>query len=260
MAIDISARMRLFSQDVPYRYVRPVTDKIIFLSCEGRITEEQYFKRMSEVFSSIKSKIIFVSVKEDVLSIPPKKRTKEQEIYLSKGKFWQLADKIAQFKQEKDAEYDFAKHPNDEFWIVADVDDCWNACYGNKWEQTIDICKSNGYRYAISNPFFELWLLLHHDDAIEADKKYAVTDEHPYEHTDHFRDRLRFLGVPMNDKAIRAEHYDMENVEKATKRARLLHKNLSFEMPKALTTTVFSLFDEIFSLSDEFGNVEENSV
>lgn len=260
MAMDISARYSAFSQGLPYRHVRPATDKIIFLSCEGRVTEEEYFKRISEIFSSIKSKIIFVSVKEDILSIPKKKRTREQEVYLSQGKFWYLAEKIAQFKKEKDAEYDFKNHPDDEFWIVADVDDCWNACYGDKWEQTIELCQSKGYRYAISNPFFELWLLLHHDDANEADRKYAVTDEHPYEHTEHFQNRLRLLGVPMTKKSIRAEHYDIQNVEMAADRARLLHGNLSFEIPKDLTTTVFCLFDEIFKLSHELGDNKDNNV
>ena len=254
MAMDISARSSTFSQELPYRHVRPATDKIIFLSCEGRVTEEQYFKRISEIFSHIKSKIIFVSVKEDVLNIPTAERTRDQEAYLSKSKFWQLPEKIDQFKQEKDTEYDFKNHPDDEFWIVADVDDCWDACYENKWEQTIELCTSKIYRYAISNPFFELWLLLHHDDVNEADRKYAVTDEQPYEHTDHFRKRLRSLGVPMSKKSIQAEHYNRQNVEKATERACLLHGDLSFEMPKALTTTVFTLFDEIFRLSREFDN------
>ena len=45
-----------------------------------------------------------------------------------------------------------------------------------EFENAIQACDEKGYRYAISNPFFEIWLLLHHDDVNEEDRKYAVTE------------------------------------------------------------------------------------
>ena len=38
----------------PYRSHRPATDKIIFLSCEGCVTEEEYFQYISEMFDELK--------------------------------------------------------------------------------------------------------------------------------------------------------------------------------------------------------------
>ena len=43
-----------FSAQNPYRPVRPITSKIIFLSFEGSVTEEEYFERISYIFSEIR--------------------------------------------------------------------------------------------------------------------------------------------------------------------------------------------------------------
>ena len=66
----------------------------------------------------------------------------------------------------------------------------------------ISTCQSKNYGYAVSNPFFEIWLLLHHDVASEVDRSFAVTDENEYQKTDHFRSRLRDLVVALEDKNI----------------------------------------------------------
>ena len=54
-----------FTPQNPYRMLRPKTSKIIFLSCEGSVTEEEYFNLISDIYSEIKSKIQFISVAED---------------------------------------------------------------------------------------------------------------------------------------------------------------------------------------------------
>lgn len=61
-----------FTPQNPYRVVRPKTNKIIFLSCEGSVTEEEYFDLVSNIFSEIKSKIQFISVAEDAVFTAPK--------------------------------------------------------------------------------------------------------------------------------------------------------------------------------------------
>lgn len=53
-----------FTPQNPYRMLRPKTSKIIFLSCEGSVTEEEYFNLISDIYSEIKSKIQFISVAE----------------------------------------------------------------------------------------------------------------------------------------------------------------------------------------------------
>ena len=39
-----------FTPQNPYRVVRPQTSKIIFLSCEGSVTEEEYFGMISDIY------------------------------------------------------------------------------------------------------------------------------------------------------------------------------------------------------------------
>lgn len=87
-----------FSSQNPYRSVRPATSKIIFLSFEGSVTEEEYFDRVMELFSEIKSKIQFISVAEDAVHTAPKRRTPEQVKLLSKVRPKQLVERIDQFK------------------------------------------------------------------------------------------------------------------------------------------------------------------
>ena len=243
----------------PYRTRRPATDKIIFLSCEGSVTEEEYFQYISEMFDELKSKIQFVSVVEDEIHTIPKYRTQEQNTKLSKSKPKQLLEKIEQFKIEKDSIYQFAVHEEDEFWIIMDIDqnladdikDSNDKSFKDYFIETLDKCDVRGYKYAISNPFFEIWLLLHHDNPIEEDKKYAVTSEHSYEKTGHYRQRMRELGVPMHgnaNKDIKKEDYTKEKVIEAVKRAESLHIDKTCRYPEYFATTVYQLLNKLTSL------------
>ena len=168
------------------RTVRPTSNKIIFISCEGQVTEETYFSMISDIFDGVKSKIRFISVMEEAVNTPPNMRTLEQQRELSKSMPWQLVEKINSFKEKQAEVYDFEHHPEDEFWIIADVDDHTNSSNLAKWNQMLSDCDAKKYGYAISNPFFEVWLLLHHLEPNEDDYKFAVTDQHLYEYTSLF--------------------------------------------------------------------------
>ena len=241
-----------FTPQNPYRPIRPASDKIIFLSFEGSVTEEEYFDRITELFDEVKTRIQFISVAEDAVHTFHKKRTPEQVEMLSKSRPKQLVERIFQFKEEKEAIYQFSKYPNDEFWIVTDVDNNWSDEWIEEWNDAIRICEENGYGYAISNPFFEIWLLLHHLESTDEDKAYAVTETHSYEPTSHFRDRLREAGVPMKDrKHIVAEHYGKEGIYQAVNRAKELHVNKEDKCPKYFATTVYLLLEKIFQIIEQ---------
>ncbi|MCI8410080.1 MAG: hypothetical protein HFJ09_12545 [Lachnospiraceae bacterium] len=77
MGIILTSRTP-FSVDNPYRPYRPTTSKIIFLSMEGSVTEEEYFKWISSEFDMIKTKIQFISVAEDAVHNHVNNRTSEQ--------------------------------------------------------------------------------------------------------------------------------------------------------------------------------------
>lgn len=245
-----------FTPENPYRPQRPSTEKIIFLSCEGSVTEEEYFQIVTDVFSEIRSRIQFISVAEDEVHTRHNCRTQEQVELLSKTRPKQLVQRIESFKAKNAEKYEFEKYPEDEFWIVTDVDKNWSNTIINQgktlldeWNEAIALCEEKNYNYAVSNPFFEIWLLLHHDDCSDEDKRYAVTDAHDYETTSHFRDRLRTLKVPLKDKKhIKSDHYTKENIIDAITRARQLHILQDDLQPHYLATTVYILIEKITSL------------
>ena len=55
---------------------------------------------------------------------------------------------------------DFALEKDDELWVMIDVDR-WNK---STLQEIAKEARQKGYRLAISNPCFELWLLLHFRD------------------------------------------------------------------------------------------------
>lgn len=171
---------------------------------------------------------------------------------------------MEQFCKENKEKYDFAHHPEDEFWIIADVDDHIEENESKDWKKFFTQCKSKNYRYAISNPFFEVWLLLHHTDVIEEDYAYAVTEKHKYEKTPHYRKRLRDAKAPLKkEKYVKREHYTADKVRKAILGAKKLHmdelaacenemqKEEVNKWPHDLGSTVYRLLEEIVELYDE---------
>lgn len=46
----IHRRSTPFTNENPYRDKRPATSKIIFLSCEGSVTEEEYIEVLSNIY------------------------------------------------------------------------------------------------------------------------------------------------------------------------------------------------------------------
>jgi hypothetical protein len=244
----IYRRKAPFSIEDPYRSKRPSTSKIIFLSCEGSATEEEYIEILSRIYDGVKNKIQLISVAKDEIHTAPKGRTREQNQTLGKSKLWQLVERIDKFKQEKEPIYEFSKYPDDEFWIVSDIDDNLDN-HLQEFKKAIEDCDEKGYKYAISNPFFEVWLLLHHDKVWEEDKKYAVTEKHPYEPTDHFRNRLAERGAALKEqKHLNEEHYSDEKIRAAVQRAKELQKDSSEKYPKDYGTHVFKIIDEILEI------------
>lgn len=107
---------------------------IIALFCEGVVTEPQYFnalRRLPEIRKITKLQLDFP---------------------LSGAVPLTLVERAIREKQENNA---------DEYWCVFDVE--WPKQHPNLLK-AIDLAKRSGIRLAISNPAFEVWLLLHHKD------------------------------------------------------------------------------------------------
>ena len=46
--------------------------------------------------------------------------------------------------------YQFEAYPDDEFWIVTDVDENWESLWIDEWNEAIAMCQEKQYGYAIS--------------------------------------------------------------------------------------------------------------
>lgn len=251
----------------PYRTVKRTSSKIIFLSCEGSVTEENYIDLVANLFSDIESKIKMISVAEDATHTWPKRRTPEQNSMLGKNRPKQLVERIDQYKIDRESTFEFSKYPEDEFWIVTDVDKNWSSeeipgsngkTYIEEWNEAISMCRERNYCYAISNPCFEMWLLLHHDAVNDEDRRYAVTETHAFESTRHYQERLRVLEVPLKDKKhISPEHYTVEKVDAAISRAKELHLDRTDFCPKYYATTIYLLLEKI---KDMLPNAENAAI
>lgn len=137
----------------------------------------------------------------------------------------------------------------DNNWSSTVIDIQHNKTLLDEWREAIALCEEKGYHYAVSNPFFEIWLLLHHDEPKEEDKLFAVTDDHNYEKTNHFRVRLRDLGVPLRkEKHINMDHYNDEKIRLATERAMALHMDRNDRNPRYFATTVYMILEKMMEM------------
>ena len=64
-------RSKPFSVEDPYRVKRPSTSKIIFLSCEGSVTEEEYIEILSQIYDGVKGRVRLISVAVDEVHTRP---------------------------------------------------------------------------------------------------------------------------------------------------------------------------------------------
>ena len=101
----------------PYRPKRETSGKLIFISCEGAVTEWEYFgKIVNSVFGNVRSKVRVINVLEDALNKKAKSRTPDEQRQVSSGDPKSLLNKMNDYCEQHKDEFDFKNHPDDEFW------------------------------------------------------------------------------------------------------------------------------------------------
>lgn len=248
--MNLKSRHKISVADVQFRHRRPDSKKLIFISCEGLVTEEEYFKFLSEnIFEQITSKIKIISVREDFNSINSNYRLQEDIDDQNKSTPRQVMERIDKFREQKKDLYKFEQNPEDEFWMVIDVDDHTDEHHISEWEKVMEECNQKKYNYAISNPFFEFWLYMHHLEVRDEDYDYAVTNTHPYEKTSYFVDEMKKVGVKMTGNGSKKPHledYSLEKIEKAIESAKKIHKDEKW--PNSLGSTVYLLVEKMIDM------------
>ena len=107
-----------------------------FLFCEGQNTEPDYFRALRDIHPDAIVEIVI----EPAAGVP-----------------MTLAAKAVKQRKPRRRRID-SYEENDEIWAIFDRDE------HPRFEEAVLLCESNGVNVARSNPCFEVWLILHHQD------------------------------------------------------------------------------------------------
>lgn len=177
--------------------------KMFVIAMEGTKTEPQYFA----IFNNQQS-VIRLNCLKGGNGSSPTQVLKRMEDYLEQEEL----------------------RSSDEAWLVVDKDQWTDEQLGqlHAWAQT-----SNNYNFALSNPKFEYWLLLHFEDGNGIASSRDCSD------------RLK-RHLPAYNKSVNVLEFTRNRIDEAIRRARLRDTPPCSDWPRALGgTTVYKLVENI---------------
>lgn len=200
--------------------------RLIVIASEGKDTERIYFKALAKEYSNprVHVHILERSVDEQNNSSP--------EHVLK-----QLNDYKSQYELEAD----------DELWLVVDKDRWTEAMLSRV---ATEYSKEVAMHMALSNPCFELWLLLHIEDVAlltpEEQKQWMENRKKSKNADPYLKVRLRQKMGSYHESSYDAQTL-MAHVENAIERARTLDKNPNDRWPQTLGTRVYLLAKSVMN-------------
>lgn len=198
--------------------------KLIIIATEGRKTERIYFEALAENFDSTKVHVEVIEKLDDNSS---------PNVVL---------EKLNSFADEYNLD------GNDELWMVIDRDyQSWEI---EMIKSVAQIChQKKGYYLALSNPAFELWLLLHLMDCSalgQKEKDDLLRNAKVSRNKTYSKKMLADLLNGFNEANYDAEQF-IPNVPEAIKNAIKLDVNPGTRWPNYLGTRVYKLVQNIIS-------------
>ncbi len=181
--------------------------RLLIIATEGRITEKQYFAQ-------------FRNRRVQVKVIPTGEDNKSSPEY--------VLERLKHFRQEYQLE------ANDELWLMIDVDK-WQD---KKLSSVTKEAKASGFKLAISNPCFEIWLLCHY---ILPSHKTAYCKEI----TEQLSKELKKVhNCGYNKAKLNTDHFK-PYVKQAVQNAKQLDNNPSTRWPNQLGTHVYKVVEQL---------------
>jgi hypothetical protein len=177
--------------------------RIFVIAVEGEKTEAQYFS----LFESTRVHVEVLPAGLGGLSAPR-----------------QVLERLVGFEERFDLDTD------DERWLVLDVD----RQRGQFLEEVTQAARQSGYGLAVSNPCFELWLLLHFQEADRADTNCAAVIE-----------RLRPHVGGYNKAKIKLDPYTAGRTREAIARAKALEGERDTRWPNLPGTHVYKVVEKL---------------
>lgn len=196
-----------------------VRDPSLFvIATEGEKTEFLYFSHLAEQLSSSN---ISIKVLERTTSNSAPNHVLEQ---------------LNEYKKSKGIKVD------DEICMVIDRDRWPDAMLARIAQE----CDQKGYVFALSNPCFEFWLLLHH---IDIETYTAQQKEKIFENKDSFlKTHLRKILGSYNPSNINMDNF-YPNITIASERAETLDANKTERWPTTIGTRVYRIISKLNGLS-----------
>ena len=200
--------------------------RLIVIASEGKDSERIYFKALAKEYINprVHVHILERSVDEQNSSSP--------EHVLK-----QLNDYKSQYELEAD----------DELWLVVDKDRWTDGMLS----RVATVCAQDvSMRMALSNPCFELWLLLHLEDAAlltSEEQQLWMENRRRSKNADpYLKARLRQKMGSYHESAYDAPTL-IAHVESAIERARTLDKTPADRWPQTLGTRVYLLAESVMN-------------
>lgn len=205
-------------------------EKLFVLSYEGTVTEKKYFQdfRVSKYFNN-----------NGLIEIVPLKRPK------NKG-----SDPFSVKNLLKEAKKEYGFKPTDEFWLVIDRDD-WEKVHKLNFDDLVIECNNEKNFYlGMSNPCFEIWLILHLKELSEfsQEKQLLIFENAKVSNSKNYIDivvgELEDHDRGYNKRPNPSIYLPRTKI--AIDRARSID-NLQDNYPKSLGTHLYKLIEKLFN-------------
>lgn len=200
--------------------------RIIVIASEGKDTERIYFRALANEYANPRVHVHILERSEG------EQNNSSPEHVL---------------KQLNDYKRNYAMEEEDELWLVIDKDRWTEAMLSH----VAAVSTQNDFMYmALSNPCFELWLLLHLVDATSLapeERKQWMKNERRTNNAD------PYLKVQLRQAmgSYKESNYDAQmlvpHVEIAIERARTLDENPADRWPQTLGTRVYRLAESVIN-------------
>lgn len=221
MAIRLRPQNIFGERETEQESIIPKNVFVISIASEGK-TEEQYFDNLSQIVNE-------GIIKVDRLIRDDERDTKSHPIYVI-----DLLDERIEIWQEYGVE-------SNELWMVVDRDK--QNVRKEQLEEIICSCEEKGYNLALSNPTFELWLLLHVTDIAAYDKK-TLLDNKKVNKTRRYIDKeLSILNGGYNKNNLKFDDFS-DGINLAIERAKKISTD-KYELLNKLGTSVSLLVEKI---------------
>ncbi len=182
-------------------------DRLIIVACEDRYAPAQYFDLLPN--QRIKVKTLAT---EDGRSNP-------QAIF----------DRLTAYKDE------FDLHEFDQLWLALDTDHWASGNHKKTLANVLKVCQQQGIRVAMSNPCFDLWLLLHQTDIGQEEALASAAD---------VAQRFREARNEFNKRRLDPTHYTASSIVEAVKRAMRLDVAPEDWFPEAPCTRIYLIVEQ----------------